>query len=177
MWLPRFGFVFLIWFVVSPAGPPGGHRRPGKSHGEPWGPRGLPEPPAARFRKLHTGIVGARGHGGGNRVSPQPFWPQFGCFPVSARRASPSGMQCAVCARRERFGWKRRRAIVHRPSGWRFECCQPCWNSAYRAVSKLELTGYLDSPCNRHIVNTECSEEVRRRVAMNNNLSLEDLTF
>ena len=105
------------------------------------------------------------------------FGRSFGCFPVSARRASPSGMQCAVCARRERFGWKRRRAIVHRPSGWRFECCQPCWNSAYRAVSKLELTGYLDSPCNRHIVNTECSVEVRRQVAMNNNLSLEDLTF
>ena len=86
-------------------------------------------------------------------------------------------MQCAVCARRERFGWKRRPAVVHRPSGWRFVCCQPCWSSAYRAVSKFELTGYLDSPCNRHIVNIECSEEVRRWVAMNNNLSLEDLTF
>ena len=69
------------------------------------------------------------------------------------------------------------RPVVHRTSGWRFVCCQTCWNSAYRAVSKFELTGYLDTPCNRHLVNIQCAEELRRWVARDNSLSLEDLTF
>ena len=57
------------------------------------------EPPAARFRKLHTGIVGARGHWGGNRVSPQPFWPQFRVLP--SQRSPSIAERHAVCGVRQ----------------------------------------------------------------------------
>ena len=86
-------------------------------------------------------------------------------------------MQCMLCLRERKCGQRLGASLVHRSSGWHYTFCQPCWNSAYRAASKLEFTEYLDNPDNRHKVNIECAEELRRSVAREHNVPLEELAW
>ena len=50
------------------------------------------------------------------------------------------------------------------------ERCLPCGEQA-------QFTEYLDNPDNRHRVNIECAEELRRSVAREHNVPLEELAW
>ena len=95
-------------------------------------------------------------------------------FPQSGIRAL---MQCMLCLRERKWGQRLGASLVHRSSGWHYTFCQPCWNSAYRAASKLELTDHLDTRHNRHLVNNECAEDLRRAVARQHHVPLEKLAW